>query len=85
MIMLTSVSHWGEVRQHAGSRIDACLVKPVRQSQLQNTLAVAWSKKRQNGFDADEGLARNRRPEIETWRAISPVHRCACWWRKTTR
>jgi len=27
-----------------------CLVKPVRQSQLQNTLATAWSKKLQSGF-----------------------------------
>jgi CheY-like chemotaxis protein len=33
-----------------GAGIDACLVKPVRQSQLQNTLATAWSKKVQSGL-----------------------------------
>jgi CheY-like chemotaxis protein len=50
LIMLTSVGHWNEVRRMQGTCIDACLVKPVRQSQLQNTLAVAWSKKQQNGL-----------------------------------
>jgi CheY-like chemotaxis protein len=52
VIMLTSVGHWSEVRHMQGAGIDACLVKPVRQSQLLNTLATAWSKKRQNGFAA---------------------------------
>ena len=33
-----------------GTGIDACLVKPVRQSQLQSTLAMAWSKKLQSGL-----------------------------------
>ena len=47
VIMLTSVGHWSEVRHMQGASIDACLVKPVRQSQLQNTLATAWSKKLQ--------------------------------------
>jgi PAS domain S-box-containing protein len=50
LIMLTSVGHWREVRNMQGACIDACLVKPVRQSLLQNTLAVAWSKKQQNGL-----------------------------------
>ena len=50
VIMLTSVGHWREVRHMQGASIDACLVKPVRQSQLQNTLATAWSKKQQSGF-----------------------------------
>jgi len=50
VIMLTSVGHWREVRHMEGASIDACLVKPVRQSQLQSTLATAWSKKLQSGF-----------------------------------
>ncbi|MGB7760781.1 MAG: response regulator [Bryobacteraceae bacterium] len=50
VIMLTAVGHWREVRHMQGAGIDACLVKPVRQSQLQNTLATAWSKKLQSGF-----------------------------------
>ena len=29
-----------------GSSVDACLVKPVRQSQLFNTLVAAWTKRR---------------------------------------
>ncbi|MGA2039460.1 MAG: response regulator [Bryobacteraceae bacterium] len=49
VIMLTPVGHWREVRHMQGAGIDGCLVKPVRQSQLQNTLAAAWSKKLQSG------------------------------------
>jgi signal transduction histidine kinase/DNA-binding response OmpR family regulator len=45
VVMLTSIGHWSEVRAVAGNAIDACLVKPVRQSQLLNTLATTWSKK----------------------------------------
>ena len=45
VIMLTSAGHWNEIREQAGS-VDACLVKPVRQSQLWNTLATAWAKRR---------------------------------------
>jgi signal transduction histidine kinase/CheY-like chemotaxis protein len=48
LIMLTSVSHSSEVRRMQGAGIDACLVKPVRQSQLLNTLATTWSKKLQS-------------------------------------
>jgi signal transduction histidine kinase/DNA-binding response OmpR family regulator len=50
VIMITSVGHWSEVREMQGASIDACLVKPVRQSQLLNTLATSWSKKLQSGF-----------------------------------
>jgi len=50
VIMLTSVGQWSEVRHMQGASIDACLVKPVRQSQLLNTLATAWSKKLHSGF-----------------------------------
>jgi CheY-like chemotaxis protein len=45
VIMLTSVGHWSEVLNMQGSAIDACLVKPVRQSQLLKTLATSWSRK----------------------------------------
>src|ERR1035437_1800427 len=47
VVLLTSVSQWIEVRQKEGGTIDASLVKPVRQSQLWNTLSTAWSRKRQ--------------------------------------
>jgi signal transduction histidine kinase/DNA-binding response OmpR family regulator len=45
VVLLTSIGQWSEVRRIEGARVDASLVKPVRQSQLLNTLATAWSKK----------------------------------------
>jgi signal transduction histidine kinase/CheY-like chemotaxis protein len=45
LVMLTSVGHLGAVRHTESASVDACLSKPVRQSQLLNTLATAWSKK----------------------------------------
>jgi CheY-like chemotaxis protein len=47
VVLLTSVSQWIAVRQKESGTIDASLVKPVRQSQLLNTLSTAWSKKHQ--------------------------------------
>ncbi len=44
VVMLTSIGNWDEVRRLEGASIDACLVKPVRNSQLLNTLVSAWSK-----------------------------------------
>ncbi len=45
VVLLTSVGQWCELRRTEGACVDASLVKPVRQSQLLNTLANAWSKK----------------------------------------
>src|SRR5471030_1489815 len=45
VVLLTSVGRWCELRRTEGALMDASLVKPVRQSQLLNTLAAAWSKK----------------------------------------
>ena len=45
IIMLTSVGHWQEVSGLNRESIDAFLVKPVRHSQLLNTISNAWSKK----------------------------------------
>ena len=45
VILLTSVGHWSDVRPMEGTRIDASLVKPVRQSQLLNAMAAAWSRR----------------------------------------
>ena len=50
VIMLTSMGHRNEVRHMQGASIDACLVKPVRQSQLLDALATAWSKSLPSGF-----------------------------------
>jgi CheY-like chemotaxis protein len=48
VILLTSVGHWSDVRPMEGTRIDASLVKPVRQSQLLNTMAKAWARRQGN-------------------------------------
>ncbi|HMC62989.1 MAG TPA: response regulator, partial [Candidatus Solibacter sp.] len=45
VVLLTSVGRWCELRRTEGALMDASLVKPVRQSQLLNTLAAAWAKK----------------------------------------
>ena len=45
VVMLTSIGHSNEVRSLEGVSLDACLVKPVRHSQLLNTLAAAWAKR----------------------------------------
>jgi CheY-like chemotaxis protein len=50
VILLTSVGHWSDVRPMVGTSIDASLVKPVRQSQLLNTMAKAWSKRQGSAF-----------------------------------
>jgi signal transduction histidine kinase/CheY-like chemotaxis protein len=48
VVLLTSVGEWSELsRRTEGARVDASLVKPVRQSQLLNTLATAWSKNKE--------------------------------------
>jgi two-component system, sensor histidine kinase and response regulator len=44
LIMLTSVGHSNEVKCLPGVALDACLVKPVRQSQLLNSLLLSRSK-----------------------------------------
>jgi CheY-like chemotaxis protein len=50
LVMLTSVGYLGLLRQTEGASVDACLSKPVRQSQLLNTLATAWSKKQHMAY-----------------------------------
>ena len=45
IVLLTSVGNRGEIGVQEGA-VDACLLKPVRQSQLMNVLATTWSAKR---------------------------------------
>ncbi|HEX3745416.1 MAG TPA: response regulator [Bryobacteraceae bacterium] len=66
VILLTSVGHWAGIRPMEGTRIDASLVKPVRQSQLLNTMAKAWS--RHQGASYADRLMRDR----ETARKDAP-------------
>jgi len=57
VILLTSMSTWSGAKEMEGSSVDACLLKPVRQSVLMNSLATAWSKRLQPGT-----LDRTERP-----------------------
>ncbi len=47
VIILTSVGHRSDLKGLKGANIDACLVKPVRHSQLLDTVSTAWSKRLQ--------------------------------------
>ena len=49
VILLTSMSNWSGAKEIEGRSVDACLLKPVRQSVLMNSLATAWSKRLQPG------------------------------------
>lgn len=63
ILMLTSVGSWRGLRHLEGSAVDACLVKPVRQSQLTNALLQAWS----HGTSAPkpvEAPTRDRKPAV---------------------
>jgi len=44
-ILLSSISHWRELRGLEGSSVDACLLKPVRQAKLMETMTAALAKK----------------------------------------
>jgi len=69
VVVLTSVGHWDEVRQLQGIGIEACLLKPVRQSQLLHALTSAWARRVQTQQDisvctpppdADASLVRDK-------------------------
>jgi PAS domain S-box-containing protein len=44
-VLLSSIGNWSEVRGMAGTTVDACLTKPVRNSRLLSTLVTSWTKK----------------------------------------
>ena len=55
IVILTSVGHRSDlVKGPTGANIDACLVKPVRHSQLLDTVATAWSKRLQASSDGHQ-------------------------------
>ena len=45
VVMLASIGNWREIRRLLGAHADACLVKPIRQSQLSEALSNAWSRR----------------------------------------
>jgi len=52
VVILTSVGHRSDlIKAPNGNNIDACLVKPVRHSQLLDTIATAWSRRLQATAD----------------------------------
>ena len=54
IVMLTSLGQAHEINQAQGDIIDACLTKPVRQSQLFNTVVSLWAKR--IGGDVTDGI-----------------------------
>jgi signal transduction histidine kinase/DNA-binding response OmpR family regulator len=68
VVMLTSLGHWSEVCDFEGVSVDACLVKPVRQSQLMNALVNAWSRRLDSAIAAagpDEAPEFRARPAFQ--------------------
>jgi signal transduction histidine kinase/CheY-like chemotaxis protein len=49
-ILLAPVGNWSAIQHLENSPVDAFLIKPVRQSQLMNGLATAWSRKLGRAF-----------------------------------
>jgi CheY-like chemotaxis protein len=45
IVMLASIGSWREARRLEGSHVDACLVKPIRQTKLYEALSAAWSNR----------------------------------------
>jgi two-component system sensor histidine kinase/response regulator len=52
IVMLTSLGQSPETQQMQGKIIDACLTKPVRQSQLFDTVVNVWAKHQGTGVSA---------------------------------
>src|ERR1019366_2691706 len=65
LVMLTSVGYLDAVSHTERRRCNACLAKPVRQSQLLTTLATAWSKK-QHAAPADPVRSGSRIAEMKS-------------------
>ena len=67
IVILTSVGHRPDlVKTSKGNSIDACLVKPVRHSQLLDTIATAWSRRLQQTAEGQ--------PEAEFQKSLSAIH-----------
>jgi CheY-like chemotaxis protein len=52
IVMLTSIGSWRSCHNAEGESVDACLLKPVRPSQLLHVVASTWSKRSRNGLKA---------------------------------
>ena len=66
VVMLTSIGDWKQVRGMEGACVDASLVKPVRQSQLFNTLVNAWSRRlHSQDLEHKRRTASRPRPALE--------------------
>ncbi len=61
IVILTSIGHRSDLTGLKSAHIDACLVKPVRHSQLLDTVATAWSKRLQAnaGLPAETGFQKS--------------------------
>jgi CheY-like chemotaxis protein len=62
IVMLTSVGHSNEIKRLEGTAVDACLVKPVRQSQLLNALLISRSTPARPGRSSERPAMAARPP-----------------------
>ncbi|HTS65427.1 MAG TPA: response regulator [Candidatus Acidoferrales bacterium] len=72
VIMLSSIGSWRSVRDMSGRAVDACLVKPVRHSQLFQTLSGEWAQRSARSLVALDEMVRGdgRRPEPSPRRVL---------------
>ena len=70
VVMLASLGSWREVRRMEGERVDACVVKPIRQSQLFEALSSAWSKRSLAALAAQVETLAERAPDHSPARVL---------------
>jgi signal transduction histidine kinase/CheY-like chemotaxis protein/streptogramin lyase len=66
VVLLTSIGDRSDMRMMEGSVVDACLVKPVRQSRLLSVLTETWSKRQQAAHSQRPLIQRQHSGESET-------------------
>jgi CheY-like chemotaxis protein len=70
VVMLASTGSWRELHRLDCAHVDACLVKPVRQSQLLEALSNAWSKRSLAALAAQVEQHAGRAPEYSPARVL---------------
>jgi CheY-like chemotaxis protein len=73
VVMLTSIGHWAEVNRNHGGVIDACLAKPVRQSQLQATLGMTLARRKSGVAAGSENRVESMKSTLAGRFAGSPI------------
>jgi two-component system sensor histidine kinase/response regulator len=70
VVMLASIGSWRELKRLDCAHVDACLVKPVRQSQLLEALSSAWSRRSLAALAAQVEQHAGRAPDHSAARVL---------------